>query len=280
MTTPNGPDQPGTRTGPPAPEPPYNPRPGVPRSVILGGAGAVVAVIVVVILVMSLSGGGDENPNAGSEGAQSSTSSSAETPEFTPVLQEALFGDGWYDKATNKPVTPPQHITITDSVNLTADVESIGYGPIEQSMPKIAKHAETEASFPRNGPVKIDADKDGALRVYWSCETMYKKPEGADCSTTYNMTVDISGAEPRVVAKERDLVDYTTSSTSTRVDARALAVSNPEKLPPSPLGTDKATGATTVLMLSAVQPNESRSKVYFLVPDSLDLYVGELESSR
>ncbi len=282
MTTPNGPDQPGARPGLPSPEPPYNPRPSVPRSVILGGAAAVVAVIVVVILVVSLSGGGDESPNGASDGAETSISSNTETPRFAPVLSNAAFTrSGWYDKATQEPVAPPQRITITGSIDLRADVESIGYGPVEQSMPKIAKYADTDSSFPRNPAVTLLVDDKGSLRMFWSCETMYDKPVGANCGTPYNLTLDISGTEPVVVSKATGSVDYgSESTTSSREEDGNMSVSNPDRLPSSTLASDERTGATTAMVLGAVQPNESRSKVYFVVPDSLELYVGELESSR
>lgn len=288
MTTPNGPGLPGTPTDPTQPQPPYNPRPSswssVPRSVLVGGAAAVVAVVVVVILVITMSGGSDDNDNVGGAAGAGATVGAdtgvASGTKFVPNLGNAEFADGWRDKKTNEIVTPPQRIKITDSLDLTDKVESIGYGANEQSLPKIAKNAATESSFPRNPAISILADADGDLRLFWSCETIYNDPAGANCHS-YNMTVDISGAAPVVTdAAPTSPGPIDEAKTALTVDVQNMAVANTEELPASVLGTDKGTGATTALVLGAVQPRESSAKVYFLVADSLKLYVGELESSR
>ncbi|WP_141486912.1 hypothetical protein [Rhodococcus sp. WS3] len=51
-------------------------------------------------------------------------------------------------------------------------------------------------------------------------------------------------------------------------------------LPRSVIHTDKATGATTALLLAVAQPRETSANVYFVVNNSLKLYFGELEPSR
>lgn len=280
MTIPNGPT-----TGPPPHQPPYNPPPSsrssIPRSVLVGGATAVIAIILVLVLVISLNGGGDDSDSAVSEiGAKTSVSTSSKATTFVPNLLHASFRSGWQNKRTKEPVTPPQRITITDSLDLTKEVEAIGYGPIEQSMPKLGKVAETDSSFPRRPAIMILPDANGDLHLSWRCETMIEKPAGANCSS-YNMTLDISSPVPVVTHSAPTSVgSFGGSSVSLTENESRMSVSNPEELPESPLGTDKATGGTTVLMLSAVQPRESAATVYFLVPDSLKLYVGELESSR
>ncbi|PZU04667.1 MAG: hypothetical protein DI630_00695 [Gordonia sp. (in: high G+C Gram-positive bacteria)] len=249
----------------------------MPRSLLIGGAAAVVAIVVVVILVITVSGGGgDDDGNTGTGGVGPISSSPAET--FDPNLNMASFIDRKNSK--NEYVTPPQHITVTDSLDLKTEVEAIGYGPIEQSMPKIAKYADTDSSFPRQD-TNIAADDNGKLRMFWQCEMMYKTPAGADCSHRYNMTLDISGPTPRVIDSAPTAVgDYDAAPGAVRLNAQRVSVSNPQELPDSILGTDKLTGAPTVFVLNAVQPRESASTVYFVVPDSLKLYVGTLESSR
>lgn len=285
MTIPNGPDLSGTHTDPSQPQPPSNSKPSswasVPRSVLVGGAAAVAAVVVVVILVISLnggSGGSGDDSDTGSGAGSGVTTSAA---QFVPNVGNAEFGEPWRDKKTNEIVTPPQHIKITDSVDLTEKIESIGYGTNEQSLPKLAKNAATDTSFPSNPAIKMFASTDGTLRLNWRCETYSRHPASANCQDGYSLTVDVTGSVPAVVdASANNGESAPESKTSQGVSVQNMAVADPEELPASALGTDKGTGATTVLMLGAVQPRESSAKVYFLVPDSLKLYVGELESSR
>lgn len=281
MTPPNNPELQGPTDM--TQDPPLrNAKPGssakLPRTSLVGGTAAAVAAVA--ILAISLSGCSDSSSSAGLiSTTEMSAATTEQVPSFSPQIHNAEFG-GWRDKKTNEIVTPPQRIKIVDSLDLTEKAESIGYGAAEQSMPKIAKYAATESSFPRNPAVNMLADADGDLRVFWACETMYNDPAGTNCHS-YNLTVDISGSSPVVIdAAPNSPGPLTEAKTALSVDVQNMAVSNPEDLPASALGTDKGTGAPTVLVLGAVQPRENSAKVYFLVMDSLKLYVGELESSR
>jgi len=246
----------------------------------LGGAAVLLTLVVVVIVIVLVTtvGGGDDDKNTAAPAASPGASSGQAA--FSPKLNSASFTSKWRDKKTREYVTPPQSIKVVGSLDVRKDVESIGYGPAEQSMPKIAKYADTESSFPRNPAISIAADADGDLRLSWGCETMYSPPDGATCGN-YNMRVDISGAKPRVVSSAAERIGpYVESSDSQSANVEALSVSNPEVLPRSIMGTDKYTDAPTALVLGAVQPRTSSSTVYFLVPDSLKIYIGELHSTR
>lgn len=268
MTTPNG-------YAPPTP--PYNPKPQFPKWLLIGAAAAAVVVIIVVVAVVASTGGGDDSDSP-AETAGTSTSSAQSA--FVPKLDSADFAARWRDKETGEYVTPPQSIKVVGSLDVSGEVESIGYGSIEQSMPKRANYAQTESSFPRNPAISIVADTDGDLRVAWGCETSYAEPEGANCQN-YTLTVDVSESQPRVVKAAAERVgSYVEADDSTTTKVAAMSVSNPEQLPASIMGTDKTTGAPTALVLGAVQPEEDSATVYFVVPDALKIFIGELHSTR
>lgn len=253
-----------------------------PRAVIVLGALVTAALVVLVVIVVIGSGSDADNAGGDSDGAKVTLpgTTTEETPSFTPEIFSAEFS-GWTNKKTGEIVTPPQRIKITGSLDLTETVESIGYGPAEQSMPKIAKTAATESSFPGNRQASLLATDDGSLRLMWACATMREKPDGANCKNRYDIVVDVSGSAPVVKSSVAD----STSTDSEAKDAldvefQNMAMADPSTLPASVLGTDKSTGAATATVLHAVQPRKSSAKVYFIVSDSLKLYVGELESNR
>ncbi|MET3959868.1 hypothetical protein ABIE52_006803 [Rhodococcus sp. OAS809] len=276
MTAPNDPRQPT----PQAPLPKSGWWASIPRAVVIAGAMATAMLIVLVTIVIVVLAGDSDADNGSDATTGANASSTENAPSFTPEIYSAEFSV-WRDKKTNEIVTPPQRIKITDSLDLTETVKSIGYGPAEQSMPKIAKTAATDSSFPGNQQARLFASADGTLRLWWSCATMRDKPEGADCKNRYDVVVDISGSAPRVASALADGPGLGAEANGAlTVESEKMAIVDSAQLPASVLGTDKGTGATTVMVLSAAQPREGSAKVYFIVPDSLKLYVGELESNR
>ena len=281
MTTPN--DTPNPHNDPA--QPPYNPKPGlwssVPRTVLIGGASAVA--VVVLVVVIALTGKSvDDSASAGETAAGTSGAATTSAVAFVPNLLSAKFGDGWLDKKTNEAVTPPQRIRITGSLDLTEAAEAIGYGANEQRLPKNTKYAFTDSSFPvNNQSVRMYTGSDSALHLSWNCEFVPNHPDGEDCQEVYRVSFDVSGSEPAVAGAANSTRELPVGSrTSVDIQKVHVVVANPSELPESALGRDKATGAETVFLLAATQPRESSAKVYFVVPDSLELYVGELESSR
>lgn len=287
MTIPNGPDRPGRPAGPAQPQPPYNPKPGVwssvPRSVLAGGAAAVVAVVVILVVVL---GRGDDGGDGGgaAAGTEGGTSAVATTPasKFVPDIMNAEFGDGWTDKKTKEAVTPPQRIRITGSVDLSEAAQSIGYGAAEQRLPKNAKGAATDSSFPVNdNSVRMYTDTNDALHLSWNCEFVAHDADGENCREVYHIAFDVSGAEPAIVSTSNSVRDLPgESSASMNLTSARVAVTDPSQLPASVVATDKATGADAAVLRVATQPREASNKVYFVVADSLKLYFGELEPSR
>ncbi|WP_137726595.1 hypothetical protein [Prescottella subtropica] len=286
MTIPNGPDHQGRPGGPAQPQPPYNPKPSlwssVPRSVLAGGAAAVVAVVVVLVIVVT--GGGGDNDGAGAvAGAEAGTSTST-TPasKFVPDLFDAAGSH--YDKKTDKRIAPPQRIAITGSLDLTEWAESIGYGAAEQRLPKNGQYVATDSSFPTfqgTPQVSLFTDKNNVLHLSWSCQFIPNDPDNENCQEVYRIAFDVSGSEPAMLTASNSIRDRPSELlTAIEVTNSLVAVADLSQLPASARGTDKWTGADTVSVLAASQPREGSTKVYFVVPDSLKLYFGELEPSR
>lgn len=244
-----------------------------PRGVLLGCAATAVG------LVVALTGcSGSDSAGADTVVSTGTTTSAA---EFVPDLFNAEFSDGWRDKKTQQPVTPPQRIRITGSLDLTEAAESIGYGAAERRLPKKAD-ATTDSSFPINAnSVRMYTDTDNVLRLSWTCEVVADDPDGENCQKAYRIAFDVSGSEPAIVETTNtvgpqpdELMDSTT------LTYPRVVVADPTQLPKSVMGTDRATGATTALLHVVAQPRDGLAKVYFVVTDSLKLYFGELEPSR
>lgn len=243
-------------------------------------AGGVVVAVVVIVVVVALTGGSD----GGSAGGQNSATGSADSSEsaFVPDLFKTEFNSGWRDKETGKPVTPPQHIKLTGSLDLTEYAESIGFGAAERALSKKQDYAATDSSFPlKNNSVNLFTNDDGLLYLTWRCEVVYGDPVFENCEGFHYLAFDISGSEPVVVAaangysKDPSVLHGSKSTQSSRI-----TVSNPSELPASMQGSDRSTGADVVLTLGAAQPDPDSAQVYFVVGDSLTLYSGELEKSR
>ncbi|PBC35736.1 hypothetical protein CJ178_30130 [Rhodococcus sp. ACPA4] len=198
---------------------------------------------------------------------------------FVPNLLNAGFGDGWTDEQTKEAITPPQRIQITGNLDLTETAESIGYGPAEQRLP-MSSGAVT-SSFPTTGNrVRMFTARDNVLHLSWICEWVPDDPDAENCQD-YHVAFDISGSEPEVLAASNSVEDLLYElPRSTTLRHPRVVVTDPSELPRSVIHTDKATGATTALLLAVAQPRETSANVYFVVNNSLKLYFGELEPSR
>lgn len=246
-----------------------------PRGVLLGCAATAVG------LVVALTGcSGSDSAGADTVVSTGTTTSAA---EFVPDLFNAEFSDGWRDKKTQQPVTPPQRIRITGSLDLTEAAESIGYGAAERRLPKKAG-ATTDSSFPiptGSPPVYMYTDTENVLRLSWSCQFVAYDPDGENCKEVYRIAFDVSGSEPAIIETTNTVGSQPDELTkSTTLTDRRVVVTDPTQLPKSVMGTDRATGAATALLRVVAQPRDGLAKVYFVVTDSLKLYFGELEPSR
>lgn len=249
--------------------------------ILAGGAAAVALILLLAIVVVSVSGG-DEDSGGDAVTATSgegSSDGSASEEEITPNIIHAKVGT-MVDKRTGRDVIPPQRIRITENVDFAETADSIGYDEIQQARCGALPTGKTGAS--------AYVTRYDQLVTEWRCDDTY-----------YAIVFDIGGDSPVVAEAAQGTVDrdgyysdpliervwnrsdpaFARKAAVFDVNDEGLIVDAPEQLPVTAVSVAQSIGVKQANVIAAIQVEEDEPRTYFLVPDSLSLWVGELEAN-
>lgn len=251
--------------------------------ILAGGAAAVALILLLVIAVAAISGDEDGGGAATATSGEGSSDGSASEEEITPNLFYANVG-GTVHKRTGRDVIPPQRIRITESVNFAQAAESIGYDEIQQAR---CGAPPTTGQTNLIGASAYVTTYD-QLVTRWGCDGIY-----------YAVVFDIGGESPVVAEAAQGTVDrdgyysdplieriwngndpaFARKASVFDMKDEGFIVDSPDQLPVTAVSVAKTIGVKQATVITAIQVEEDESRVYFLVPDSLSVWVGELEAN-